>query len=556
MTEYATSFMYQLNGADPALKLASEFVLASQDWPCTAMVPYLAYMPEQDRVAMLVIYGQPGILYKGEAGISFSDDHGATWSEPRRIPGAGMTLTYLGHGTLLSDYMVSHDYGESWQALPTRELREFWLPALVDRDPMTGKVTRLAKAFWSPLREWDTGKTGPYMQGYISFSYDEGRTWQDEIKVPQWLRVGEIALARAQNGDMVAACRLDLNTLFDPTAMDNYTGVGVSISRDNGLTWSDPHDPGMVLFDWGRTHMWLETLPNGDLVMSYNVRRGYPDAPSGYPQFGIEAVVSHDHGSTWDIDHRYILHVYEGNYDARDFWAFQGAPSNASTVLLPDGSLLTAFNKEYTKIGLLKWRLNDQGLNNDKTYANAPCDSRLRNEFDPAILTGTPVKATGTRNIALASLGATVTASPGDYDPVLVLANPYLYSQFPPGLVFDASPVVIEISWPEARTITEVRLLTGDPDGDPGEDMSRVPLDYHLDYRHSDQWTNLTAPVENAVPELAFIWHNQARQERKTCQFVHRFDPIDTDGIRLTITRSTNSPTGRTFIRRIEVYGE
>jgi hypothetical protein len=554
--KYVKSSAYQLNGAEPAFKLASEYQLVSQDWPATAMVPYLAYMSEKDRLAMLVIYAQPGILYSGEPGLSFSDDHGATWSVPRRIPGAGMSLAYLGDGTLLSDRMVSRDYGATWETLPEQSRREGWFPPLVDRDPRTGKVTRLAKAFWSPIREWGTGKTGPYAQGYISFSYDGGAIWQDEIEVPQWLKVSEVALARARNGDLVAACRLDLNKVLDPTAMDNYTGTGVSISRDDGQTWSDPFDPGMILFDWGRTHMWLETMPGGEMIMSYNVRRGYPDAASGYPQFGIEAVVSRDHGQTWDLDHRYILHVYEGNVAARDFWSFQGATSNASTAILPGGSLLTAFSMEYTKIGLVRWRLNDQGLNQDKIHAEAPCDSALRNEFDPAILTGGRIEPAGPRNIAMANLGTKVTGTHSDCDPVLVLANPYLYSQFPPGVVFDSSPAVIEVTWPEPRKIDEVRILSGDPNGDPAEDLSRVPLDYQLEYRKAGKWMGLTAPAVNAAAELAFIWRDEARKERKTCRFVHQFDPISASGVRLTITRSTHSHTGRTFVRRVEVYGE
>ena len=139
MADSGDSIIHQLNGAEPAIKLASGYQLVSQDWPATAMVPYLAYMPEQDRLAMLVIYGQPGILYKGDPGLSFSDDHGATWSVPRGIPGAGMTLTYLGNGTLLSDHMVSRDFGETWEALRGQPGPGVWLPALVDRHPRTGR---------------------------------------------------------------------------------------------------------------------------------------------------------------------------------------------------------------------------------------------------------------------------------------------------------------------------------------------------------------------------------------------------------------------------------
>ena len=553
-SNWSRQTVYQLNGTAKAIELPGEYRLASANWPNPALVPYLAHMPEKDRVAMMVLYDTRD--QGRQPAISFSDDHGATWSIPKYIGGGGLSITYLGNGILLSEAMVSRDYGETWEALPTRNAREVWLPALVDKDPATGKAIRLAKALWSPIREWGTGKTGPYAQGYVCFSYDEGNTWVDEIKVPQWLKVSEVALGRASNGDMVAACRLDLNKTLDPTAMDNYTGTGVSVSRDNGKTWSDPFDPNMVLFDWGRTHMWLATMPNGDMIMSYNVRRGYPDAASGYPQFGIEAVISHDDGRTWDLDHRYILHHYEGNVPARDFWSFQGAPSNASTAILPDGSLLTAFNMQYTKIGLVKWKLNDEGLADDQTCSRAAHDSVLRNEFDPAILTGKAGKPSGRRNVAAANQGAKVSGSHSDVDPMLVMENPYLYSQFPPGVVFDASPATLEITWPEPHRIDEVRILSGDPGATPGQGMSRVPLDYQLECRTAGKWADIVPPVRNAVGKVAFTWQDEHRKDRNTYAYLHAFAPVDTDGVRLTITRSAGSSGGRVFLKRIEVWGE
>ena len=39
--------------------------------------------------------------------------------------------------------------------------------------------------------------------------------------------------------------------------------------------------------------------------MTYVVRKGNVNRPEGSPQFGIEAVVSRDHGETWDLDHKY-----------------------------------------------------------------------------------------------------------------------------------------------------------------------------------------------------------------------------------------------------------
>ena len=57
----------------------------------------------------------------------------------------------------------------------------------------------------------------------------------------------------------------------------------------------------------------------------------------GYPQWGVEAVVSRDHGETWDLAHKYVLAKWSGMSQAQ----------STSSVLLPDGSLITAFGSGY-----------------------------------------------------------------------------------------------------------------------------------------------------------------------------------------------------------------
>ena len=86
-------------------------------------------------------------------------------------------------------------------------------------------------------------------------------------------------------------------------------------------------------------------MPNQDIVMTYVVRKGYTNDKDGFPRFGIEAVVSRDHGQTWDLDHRYILHCWTGKRKGDTYWW----PSSQATssVLLPDGSILTAFGTGY-----------------------------------------------------------------------------------------------------------------------------------------------------------------------------------------------------------------
>jgi hypothetical protein len=150
-----------------------------------------------------------------------------------------------------------------------------------------------------------------------------------------------------------------------------------------------------MLYQWGRHHPSMGLMPNGDVVMTYVVRLGYEDSPDGFPRYGIEAVVSADHGKTWDLDHRYILAAWQGLYKRPSYMC---SSQSTSSLLLPDGSILTAFGTGYRvkfgpggegdhpiprDVGLIRWRVNGKGLNSDQTIAKAPFDSDLRNRFDP-----------------------------------------------------------------------------------------------------------------------------------------------------------------------------
>jgi hypothetical protein len=209
---------------------------------------------------------------------------------------------------------------------------------------------------------------GPgYERAYLRSSTDEGRSWTGGIQVPQWDGVSEVGILLATNGNLVATCRTDISTAFPGETLDWYEGLGVSISKDGGSTWSDVNK----LYDYGRHHASMLLMPNDDIVMTYVVRKGYPDTPDGYAQFGIEAVVSHDNGNSWDLDHRYILDTWVSTRPSADSNFWWSGPFNTSSVLLPDGSILTAFGTGYREqtgtdnlptprdIGLVSWRLNE-----------------------------------------------------------------------------------------------------------------------------------------------------------------------------------------------------
>ena len=340
-----------------------------------AQMPYLTYLPEKDRVLMLVQTHQPIVT-----AFIFSDDHGRTWSDRRWLSTNeqgqpqhhALALTNLGGGNLTANpenlaqgRWASNDYGETWKQIPasdTETTRYAWEPMMVSKNP-AGQIDMLGQTSYRETGVPWGSPDGYYSQGYFQSSTDEGKTWNVDTKVPQWLGVNEVNLIRAANGDLVAACRTDYPKRFAHLKLDHFGGLAVSISKDSGKTWSDLHQ----LYEWGRHHPSLVLLPDGKLVMSYVVRLGYPATWQGIPQFGVEAVVSHDHGQTWDKEHRYVLASWEGNITGDQAW-FCGVQST-STVLMPDGMLLTAFGTGFRNpadatvckmdVALVRWRIDE-----------------------------------------------------------------------------------------------------------------------------------------------------------------------------------------------------
>ena len=402
LAEWHPHKIRHLNGTAGRFRLPARLQIVTESWNRVVAVPYIVYMPEKDRLLMLV-----GCDYPHRAFVLTSDDRGATWTDPRPVRkgdngkpsiGMGTGLAYLGKGKLVfyedgilatgpPSRWFSSDYGQTWgdpvAIAPTSDEKPWyiWDPPLVDRHPKTGKITQLAETGYK--------YSGTTSQAYIRFSTDEGQTWSKSIKVPQWHGANEVSLMRTGNGDLLAACRTDISPRMKGKTLDHYEGLGTAISKDDGRTWSAVKK----LYDYGRHHPSLLLMPNQDVVMTYVVRLGYVDDRRGFPQFGIEAVVSHDHGVTWDLDHRYLLHVWSGKRKGKTYWW----PSSQATssVLLPDGTILTAFGTGYRikadkdspqaprDAGLIEWRLNTKPVNAERTIRDAAFDSDRRNVFDP-----------------------------------------------------------------------------------------------------------------------------------------------------------------------------
>lgn len=99
----------------------------------------------------------------------------------------------------------------------------------------------------------------------------------------------EGGLVRAANGWIVAALRMDIEPrYFDhPQCHDNLMGTAVSVSKDDGKTWS----PIQKIFEAGRMHANLLRLPNGDLVMTVIKREDIRGGNLASYRRGCEAVV-------------------------------------------------------------------------------------------------------------------------------------------------------------------------------------------------------------------------------------------------------------------------
>ena len=313
------------------------------------------------------------LLLRGKCGL-YSDDLGDTWREAA-IPGG--SLTYLGDGHVLvrgrKEIWRSTDYGITWEPFtalpPVPGLKEAYRslgPLLVDRDSSTGRIVRLAESGYGRVAGLDDVLPADGAQGYVRFSTDGGLTWPTVVKTKP--RTSETVLIRAGNGDIVAAARTS-GTVHIPNPeapydwrrvgnyQDFYGGLAVYISKDNGNTWSALKK----LFEFGRHHPSIVRMPNSDLVMSYVVRLGYGDPLKGLPQYGIEAVVSRDHGQTWNLDRRYILDKWDGEWLDRPGGKVKlMAPNETYTVLLPDGTLITAYVKHFLGaergVQLVRWR--------------------------------------------------------------------------------------------------------------------------------------------------------------------------------------------------------
>lgn len=308
--------------------------------------------------------------------IAFSRDRGNTWTslqfvdESENCFGRPMLFTYVGKGNLMFQtepepamQYFSHDYGHTWsdrqplQPASNGEVFNIEGSALVDRD-----ANGLAKRIAAIGLNYPKGRKFPKdpAVAMLRWSEDGGRTWINETQ-PGWNWIeeyegktyrhgtGEGSIVRAKNGWLVAALRTDMLVKFYPYNNDNVMGVGVSVSKDEGKTWT----PMQMLYYAGRMHMHLIVEPGGEIVLTHVMRQDIEEGRLVSYRRGAGAVISYDNGLTWDMAHRYLL----GDFEFADATPLALACGHQWSALLDDGHILTTFGHYPSKGAcLIKWK--------------------------------------------------------------------------------------------------------------------------------------------------------------------------------------------------------
>lgn len=147
---------------------------------------------------------------------------------------------------------------------------------------------------------------------WVLRSENYGQTWALNLlashpdgKTP----LNEPAVLELKGGRLLAVMRTD----------GGSDHLWQAFSDDRGKTWHSLRDTGVQ----GHPPNLLR-LQDGRILLSY----GYRHIP-----FGIRAVVSHDEGATWDLEHIWVLREDGGGYDL-------GYPQSAQ---LKDGTVVTVY---------------------------------------------------------------------------------------------------------------------------------------------------------------------------------------------------------------------
>jgi Neuraminidase (sialidase) len=279
--------------------------------------------------------GAPHIGVKGRLDIVTSKDEGKTWSAPKTVvdsPGddRNPALGQLKNGDIVLAYAILRGYdpggskldpserqadgvyivrsgngGKTWTKPERNESTHALLKKGGSLSPY-GKIVQLpdGTALMSVYYQFSDVRGN---QDYVFRSHDAGKTWGDPVLIGE--HYNDTGLLALPDGKVLAALRSE-------------TGghVAIAASKDGGRTWSVPNQitrdkehPGDLI-----------RLKNGDILLTYGERN---------KPFGVEAIVSHDEGKTWDKNSKTVLADDAASTDC-------GYPSS---VQLPNGNIVSIY---------------------------------------------------------------------------------------------------------------------------------------------------------------------------------------------------------------------
>ena len=303
--------------------------------------------------------------------LSWSDDEGASWSDPASpfvAPPVGgqdgliraAYFTALGGSRVLAalawtDHSdpslplfneeteglldmrvfltVSEDNGESWSPLALIQTPPFDGPT-----PLTGPVLVLPDGEWACQFELNKAYLDPAPwrhSSVLSFSRDFGASW------PEHVRVSDDPALRVfywdqRPGVLSDGRLLDVFWTFDRVDA-RYLNMHARASRDNGRTWSDMWDTGVP----GQPAAPV-SIAGEKIALVYVDRGGAPE---------IKVRTSADGGRTWPAESERTIHSSVATLQTwdkksmKDAWREMGRFSVGlpATALLPDGDILVVY---------------------------------------------------------------------------------------------------------------------------------------------------------------------------------------------------------------------
>ena len=283
----------------------------------------------------LGVVTRDGAFHIGERGrlvFVTSPDGGESWSHAGVISAVGQdnrnpAFGVAADGTLLAAFIKARYVdGEYDSTTPgeyplfisrSRDCGATWTGAEIVQLPGGGRL-EVGSPFGKMLKLPDGTMLLPYHFGpttgaaWLIRSRDNGRTWVDPVRIAEGpIAYTEPALCHLGDGRLLVILR---------ALHMGQTGLWQSDSADNGYTWSEPRSitgsdehPGDVI-----------RLHDGRLLLTYGRR---------VPPYGIQGLVSHDDGKTWDESNKILLVGDAGGADT-------GYPSS---IQRDNGAIVTVY---------------------------------------------------------------------------------------------------------------------------------------------------------------------------------------------------------------------